>query len=138
MANEKHFGSGSRAARFRRWWLATAILVVSCAMTPRAVAVNDAIMEWNQIALNATVTAGQGPLPQARSMTIVQVAVHDAVNVITRKHRTYLSNGQSALAPRPRPPRLRRRTGRWLICSKRRRRRRRSTPRGPRRSWLVV
>ncbi len=96
MANEKHFGSGSRAARFRRWWLATAVLVVSCAMTPRAVAVGDAVMEWNQIALNATVTAGQGPLPQARSMTIVQVAVHDAVNVITRKHRTYLSHGQSA------------------------------------------
>ena len=48
-------------------------------------------MEWNQIALAATVTAGQGPVPQIRSMAIVQVAVHDAVNAITCGNRTYLS-----------------------------------------------
>jgi hypothetical protein len=47
-------------------------------------------MEWNQIALSATVTAGQGPLPQGRSMTIVQVAVHNAVSTITQAYDTYL------------------------------------------------
>jgi hypothetical protein len=52
---------------------------------------DDAVMEWNQIALASTVMAGQGPLPQVRSMTIVQVSVHDAVNAITCKYRTYLS-----------------------------------------------
>ena len=50
----------------------------------------DAILEWNQIALDATVIAGQGPLPQIRSMAIVQVSVHDAVNAITCDYRTYL------------------------------------------------
>ena len=40
---------------------------------------NDAVVEWNQFALAATVTAGQGPVPTLRSMSIVQVAVHDAV-----------------------------------------------------------
>jgi hypothetical protein len=51
---------------------------------------HNSVMEWNQVALAATVTAGQGPLPQTRSMAIVQVAVHDAVNAITCEYRTYL------------------------------------------------
>ena len=52
---------------------------------------DDVVLEWNQIALDATVTAGQGPVPQIRTMTIVQVSVHDAVNAITCDYRTYLS-----------------------------------------------
>jgi hypothetical protein len=51
----------------------------------------DVVLEWNQIAVGATVTAAQGPLPQIRSMTIVQVAVHDAVNAISCRYKTYLS-----------------------------------------------
>jgi hypothetical protein len=52
---------------------------------------SDAVMEWNQIALAATVAAGQGAVPQIRSMAIVQVSVHDAVNAITREYKTYLN-----------------------------------------------
>ena len=70
--------------------LATAALISGASLTSRAAVINNAAMEWNEIALNATVTAGQGPVPQARSMTIVQVAVHDAVNTMTRRHSTYL------------------------------------------------
>jgi hypothetical protein len=51
---------------------------------------DDAVMEWNQIALATTVTAGQGPIPQIRTMAIVEVSVHDAVNAITCDYRTYL------------------------------------------------
>ena len=58
-------------------------------------------MEWNQIALAATVTAAQGPVPQARSMTIVQVAVHDAVNSITGKHGTYGAYGPAPAGASP-------------------------------------
>ena len=43
------------------------------------------LMEWNQNALSATMTAGQGALPQIRSMAIVHASVHDAVNRIDRK-----------------------------------------------------
>ena len=59
--------------------------------TPVQARADDAVMEWNQIAFAATVTAGQGPVPQIRSMAIVHVAVHDAVNAITCRNRTYLS-----------------------------------------------
>jgi hypothetical protein len=47
-------------------------------------------MEWNQYALQATVTAGQGALPQIRSMAIVHASMHDGVNSITGEYRTYL------------------------------------------------
>jgi DNA-binding winged helix-turn-helix (wHTH) protein len=57
---------------------------------------DDAVLEWNQIAFQSTVTAGQGPNPQVRSMAIVQVSVHDAVNAITCDYRTYLSIGCGA------------------------------------------
>jgi hypothetical protein len=67
-------------------------LLLTCPLTSpsHAVGAGNVVMEWNEIALAATVTAGQGPVPQVRSMTIVQVSVHDAVNAITGKHPTYL------------------------------------------------
>jgi hypothetical protein len=71
----------------------TSALLASVLLTATqpAAASDDAVMEWNQVALSATVTAGQGPLPQIRTMAIVQISVHDAVNAISCEHRTYLS-----------------------------------------------
>jgi hypothetical protein len=59
-------------------------------VTCSAAHANDAVLEWNQIALAATVTANQGAVPQIRSMAIVQVSVHDAVNAISGAYDTYL------------------------------------------------
>jgi hypothetical protein len=73
----------------KRLVVAAAVLTGMFAASPAAHA-DDAVLEWNQIALAATVTAGQGPLPQIRSMAIVQVSVHDAVNTISRRYHTYL------------------------------------------------
>ena len=68
-------------------------ILAACPLTSHAVSAGDAVVEWNRIALAATVTAAQGPVPQLRSMTIAQVAMHDAVNLVTGKHRTYFSHG---------------------------------------------
>jgi len=84
-----------------RFGAAIVAVLASLSSTPRAVTVPNAVMEWNQIALAATASVGQGPLPQARSMTIVQVAVHDAVNAITGEHTTYLSYGPSPAGASP-------------------------------------
>jgi hypothetical protein len=70
--------------------IAAAAVFLATLATCSAARASDAVLEWNQIALSATVTAGQGPLPQIRSMAIVQVSVHDAVNAITRDYTTYL------------------------------------------------
>jgi hypothetical protein len=92
MFNGILIGRGRRL-RTAGFLMAITGLVVNGAVRLDAVAVNDVVMEWNQIALAATVTAGQGPVPQIRSMTIVQVSVHDAVNTISAKHSTYLAAG---------------------------------------------
>jgi hypothetical protein len=82
-------GMTGRVGRCAR--LALTIAVAAGAFSAHAAAHdNDAVMEWNQIALAATVTAGQGPIPQIRSMAIVHVSVHDAVNAIRREYATYL------------------------------------------------
>jgi hypothetical protein len=76
--------------------LVTTMLLVGLFLTPvlasaKSAVAGSAVMEWNRIALAATVTAGQGPVPQIRTMAIVHVSVHDAVNAVTCDYRTYLS-----------------------------------------------
>ena len=66
-----------------------ATLLTALVLAPLSARANDAVFTWNEIALNATVTANQGPLPQIRSMAIVHLAVHDAVNGITGDYETY-------------------------------------------------
>lgn len=53
------------------------------------------IMEWNQqaVALTLLPASAQAPVHQTRTMAIVQVSMHDAVNGITRAYATYLSPG---------------------------------------------
>ena len=59
------------------------------------------LMEWNQVALDATVTARQGALPQIRSLAIVHISAHDAVNRITGRYRTYLDGDPAPAAASP-------------------------------------
>ena len=47
------------------------------------------VVEWNATAVSTALAAGQGPLPQTRSMAIVAVAVNDAVNAISKRYATY-------------------------------------------------
>ena len=77
-------------ARFPRF-IATTALLVGLLLTPIRADAGEVVMEWNEIALTATATAGQGPVPQIRTMAIVHVSVHDAMNAITCDYRTYLS-----------------------------------------------
>jgi hypothetical protein len=69
--------------------VAAAVLATIMLLAPVPARADNAVLEWNQIALAATVTAAQGPLPQIRTMAIVQVSVHDAVNALTCDYRTY-------------------------------------------------
>jgi hypothetical protein len=69
----------------------TMLLLLGLLLTPVLARADDAALTWNQIAFAATETAGQGPVPQIRTMAIVHVSVHDAVNAITCDYRTYLS-----------------------------------------------
>jgi hypothetical protein len=78
-----------------------AVLLVAAGITSSEARASDAVLEWNQVALGATVTAGQSPVAQIRSMTIVHVAMHDAVNLITRDYKTYLGAGSRSCGGSP-------------------------------------
>src|SRR3954465_9554006 len=89
-------GVGSLAAAQEAYMLtcphirAAAVLLVTCGVVPAHASTScSAVLSWNQAALNATITAGQGALPQIRSLAIVQTAVHDAVNGVTVEYATY-------------------------------------------------
>jgi hypothetical protein len=57
-----------------------------------AVAKADAVLDWNQIAVNTAIANGQSPFAQARYAAIVQLAVFEAVNAITGDYRPYLGS----------------------------------------------
>lgn len=69
------------------------VIVAILISTFAAVAQPDPIAEWNQEAVSLTVlpASNLSPIQQTRTMAIVQVSVHDAVNGITREYKTYLS-----------------------------------------------
>jgi hypothetical protein len=92
---------GSKALPGWRFLMVPAALITVSSFTPRAQPVSDPVLAWNEIALKATVTATQGPLPQSRSMTILHVSVHDAVNGITGSHNTYLTHGPAPAGASP-------------------------------------
>jgi hypothetical protein len=49
----------------------------------------DAVLDWNKIAVE-TAAIGQNPFAQARYVSIVQLAVFEAVNAVTGHYRPYL------------------------------------------------
>src|SRR3954463_11623852 len=55
-----------------------------------AFAKSDAVLNWNEIAVNTAIANGQNPFAQARYGAIVQLAVFEAVNSITGDYRPYL------------------------------------------------
>src|SRR6059058_4905877 len=61
------------------------VLLVSAAPA----AADNAVVEWNAIAVGTALAVAQGPVPQTRSMALVAVAVNDAVNGLTGRFATY-------------------------------------------------
>src|SRR6202140_205571 len=55
-----------------------------------ALAKADVVLEWNAIAVNTAIANGQNPFAQARTATIVQLAVFESVNAITGEYNPYI------------------------------------------------
>jgi hypothetical protein len=74
-----------------RWFLLAAMVTLFSAVQP--VQASDVVAEWNQEAVRLSVlpASALSPIEQTRSMAIVQVSVHDAVNGISGEYETYLS-----------------------------------------------
>jgi hypothetical protein len=53
----------------------------------------DPVSNWNSIARQAAVTAGQGQIASSRTLAIVQLAIHDALNAIESRYERYAFKG---------------------------------------------
>jgi hypothetical protein len=80
-----------------------AALCCGVLMMPFTARASDAVTEWNQIAAGLTLSAvpAQAPVQQTRTMAIVAVSVHDAVNAITGEYDTYSSAGPAPASASP-------------------------------------
>jgi hypothetical protein len=52
-------------------------------------AATDPVSNWNAVAIQATFTAGQNGIAQTRTLAIVHVAMHDALNTIDPRYERY-------------------------------------------------
>jgi hypothetical protein len=66
------------------------VVLMSILLFGPAVARADVVLDWNVIAVNTAIANGQNPFAQARYAAITQLAVFEAVNVITRDYEPYL------------------------------------------------
>src|SRR5437763_1640319 len=63
------------------------LALVVCA--PLMGASSGTISNWNVIGVQATLTAGENAIAQSRTLAILHVAIHDAVNTIDPRYRRY-------------------------------------------------
>ena len=68
--------------KFRRIVLPIALASLLGGQTAAA----DVVTDWNVTAADMTVAAGQGPPPANRTLAMVQTAVYEAVNAITKRY----------------------------------------------------
>ena len=68
----------------RSFWLLCVLMLWVGSATARA---DDVVLHWNELAVDTAVARGQNPFAQARYAAIVQLAVFEAVNAITRDYQ---------------------------------------------------
>jgi hypothetical protein len=70
------------------------LLVLTTIAMPRE-AVADEVLEWSMIGFQATAAGGQLALVESRTMAMLHLAVHDALNTIERRYEAYLYEGKA-------------------------------------------
>jgi hypothetical protein len=70
------------------------VLVLASLAMPRGATADEAF-DWNLTGFEATVEGGQNPILISRTMTMMHLAVHDALNAIERRYEPYLYVGRA-------------------------------------------
>ena len=69
------------------------------ALAPPALA--NEVIQWNETTMKAIVANGQNNIVSTRTLAMVQVAVHDALNAIDRRYDAYYFEGPGDPAASP-------------------------------------
>ena len=77
-------------------WVSTALIagVTVHGRGPRPPLV-DPVSNWNSVAVQATLTAGENAIVSSRTLAITQVAIHDALNAIDSRYERYAFTGNA-------------------------------------------
>jgi hypothetical protein len=75
--------------RVVRWFWIAAVVSAAALWPESAGAVADPVSNWNSVAVQATLTAGENGVVSSRTIAIAQVAVHDALNAIDPRYERY-------------------------------------------------
>jgi PAP2 superfamily len=79
-------------------WISTALIVGVTAVWPgSAAAAVDPVSNWNSVAVQAVLTAGQNNIVSSRTLAIAQVAIHDALNAIDSRYERYAFTGDAQI-----------------------------------------
>jgi hypothetical protein len=79
--------------RIARWFLIAAVVITAGLWPGSAAAVMDPVSNWNLVAIQATLTAGENGVVASRTIAIAQAAVHDALNAIDARYERYAFMG---------------------------------------------
>ena len=66
------------------------LIAAACLLFAAVTARADAVLDWNEIAVNTAVANGQNPFDLSRVAAITQLAVFEAVDAITGDYKPYL------------------------------------------------
>jgi ABC-type phosphate/phosphonate transport system permease subunit len=76
----------------RAMGIATLVLCL-IAVLPISKAVADEVAQWNETTMKAIAANGQNNLVSTRTLAMVQIALHDALNAISRRYDSYYFEG---------------------------------------------
>ena len=69
--------------------------------TAAAYGASNPVNTWNELAVQVTLTAGEGAVPESRTLPMVQIAIHDALNSIEHRYQRYAFKGEVCRAASP-------------------------------------
>src|SRR4051812_19767224 len=73
--------------------LGVSVLSLTAIPVPTAATAADRVSAWNSTAVTATVLSGHNAFVQSRTLAVVQIAVHDALNAVERRYEPYAFRG---------------------------------------------
>ncbi len=84
----------NRTRKIRLVW-ATLIAAVAATWSGSTATAEGPVSDWNLIAIQAALTAGEGAVPESRTLAITQAAVHDTLNAIDSRYQRYAFKGKA-------------------------------------------
>jgi hypothetical protein len=88
--------SSFQTVRRRLARTAVAAITLSVALAfaaPRGAAAANDVADWNVIGIDAAVAGGQNPIHVSRTIAMMHLAMHDALNAVDRRYEPYLYFG---------------------------------------------